>query len=78
MKETKFAVRYIPTGQWVYLSWSIGCYVHLMDTFSPDGLYSARNILEEDLSYAFNYDTGERVKSEDVEIVEIEVEYKLP
>lgn len=80
MKDIKFAIRYIPTKQWVKIWFGISLegYVHLMDDFYSDILYTARNILEEDLSYAFWGDGKGRIDTKDFEIVKIEVTYKLP
>lgn len=49
-----------------------------MDDFYSDILYTARNICEEDLSYAFWGDGKGRIDTKDFEIVKIEVTYKLP
>lgn len=80
MKDTKFAIRYIPTKQWVKIWFGISLegYIHLMDDFYSDILYTARNICEEDLSYAFWGDGKGRIDTKDFEIVKIEVTYKLP
>lgn len=80
MKDYKYAIRYKPTKQWVKLwagiSWEE--YVHLMDDFHSEILYSARNIIEEDLCYAYWGDGKGRINPDDFEIVKIEIIYKLP
>jgi hypothetical protein len=79
-KDIKFAIRYVPTKQWVKIWFGISLegYILLMDDFYSDILYSARNICEEDLSYAFWGDGKGRIDLKDFEIVKIEVTYKLP
>lgn len=80
MKDIKFAVRYIPTKQWVKVWFGIMLegYIHLMDDFYSDILYSARNIADEDLSYCTWGDSRGRIDRKEFEIVKIEVIYKLP
>jgi hypothetical protein len=79
-KDIKFAIRYVPTKQWVKIWFGISLegYIHLMDEFYSDILYSARNICEEDLSYSFWGDGKGRIDIKEFEIVKIEVTYKLP
>lgn len=77
--ETKFAYRHKPTGKWVLLDWTLfeSPHLHLLDNFQPIILYSARNIIEEDLLYS--YMNGERYAALnflEFELVEIEIQYK--
>jgi hypothetical protein len=80
MTDHKYAIRYKPTKQWVKLwagiSWEE--YVHLTDCFQSDILYSAKNIIEEDLHYAYWGDGKGRINPDDFEILKIEITYKLP
>ena len=80
MKDIKFAIRHIPTKKWVKIWFGISLegYIHLMDDFYSDVLYSSRNIIEEDLSYAYWGDGKGRIDPKDFEIVKIEVTYKIP
>jgi hypothetical protein len=79
MKDIEYAIRYIPTKQWVKIWFGVErVYIHLMDEFYSDVIYSARNIIEEDLCCASWGDGRGRVDTKDFEIVKIEVSYKLP
>lgn len=80
IKDIKFAIRHIPTKKWVKIWFGLAWegYVNLNDDFYSDILYSARNILEEDLSYAYWDDGRGRIDTKDFEIVKIEVTYGLP
>jgi len=78
--ETKFAYRHKPTGKWVILDCvAIGIQIHmdLLDEFDPDILYSARNLIEEDLTRSNMYGVKYAAMNFlEFELVEIEVEYK--
>ena len=83
-KETKFAYRHKPTGKWVYLEIEIlqfmpRCvYMHFFDEFSPDCLYAAKNIIEEDLLRStMNGERYAALNFLEFELVEIEIEYKI-
>ena len=80
MKDIKFAIRYIPTKQWVKIWFGISMegYIHLMDSFHIDMLYAAKNMIEDDLDYAVWGDKRGRIDPKEFEIVEIEVTYKIP
>ena len=77
--ETKLAYRHKPTGKWVALDFFIfnDPYLILIDEFQPSILYSARNVIEEDLlrSTMLNERYAANNFSE-FELVEIEVQYK--
>ena len=82
--ETKFAYRHKPTGKWVYIGSEFSIrdkwtkYITFLNEFTPDILYSAKNIIEEDLLYS--YMNGERYAAlnfSEFELVEIEIEYRL-
>ena len=78
-KETKFAYRHKPTGEWVVferLGYNVEMY--LIDEFDADCLYKARNIIEEDLIRSTM--NGERYAAQnflEFELVEVEIEYKI-
>ena len=83
-KETKFAYHHAPTGKWAFfeietIQFMPRCvYMHFFDEFSPDCLYAARNIIEEDLLRSTM--NGERYAikhPEEFELLEIEIEYKI-
>ena len=79
--DKKFAYRYKPTGQWVYIWDGMGTlYVHLMDEFSPDCCFCAKNMAWEalDFSYWNRNETGMNgiVNAELFELIEIEVTHK--
>ena len=78
-KDIRFAIRYIPTKQWVKIWFGISWegYVHLMDDFYSEMLYSARNVIDEDLHYSFLDDGRGRIDLKDFEVVKIEVSYKV-
>ena len=83
MKDVKFAYRHRPTKQWVFLSPSFDfgktIYLDYIDEFDPGILYSARNIIEEDLlrsRWKNMYYAAENFL--EFELVEIEIEYKIP
>ncbi len=57
--DKKYALKYKPTNQWVFLEhyepespdlFNIKYYVHLLDEFHPDMLWAARNILDETIA----------------------------
>jgi hypothetical protein len=48
-----------------------------MKEFSPDYLYAARNIIEEDLIAKLRYDDTFGTVFEDYELVQIKIEYSL-
>lgn len=78
MKETKFAYRH-KDGKWAFIyqpGMEARIYLELIE-FDPEILYAAKNIIQESLDNAY-YSRNERVKVEDFELVEIEVEYKIP
>jgi hypothetical protein len=78
-KETKFAYRHKPTGKWVYLEskWD-DAYLCFIDDFCSDRLYSARNIIEEDLLRSrYNGKKYAAKNFQEFELVEIEIEYKI-
>lgn len=79
MKEIKLAIRHKETKKWVKLWYGImsESYVHMMDNFNSDILYSSRNILEEDLEYARWCDFRGRVDPDEFEILEIEITYNI-
>ena len=78
-KETKFAYRHKPTSKWVVferLGYNVEMY--FIDDFDADCLYSARNIIEEDLLRSTL--NGERYAAQnflEFELIEIEIEYKI-
>jgi hypothetical protein len=81
-KETKFAYRHKPTGKWVFIETFSNepkfVLMHLVDDFCSDIIYSARNIIEEDLMRS-RY-KGEKYAAKNLlefELVEIEIEYKI-
>jgi hypothetical protein len=81
-KETKFAYRHKPTGKWVFIETFSNepkfVLMHFVDDFCSDIIYSARNIIEEDLMRS-RY-KGERYAAQnflEFELVEIEIEYKI-
>jgi hypothetical protein len=80
MKDIKFAVRHKESKQWVRLWFGIrdDRYIHLMDIFCSEILYSARNIIEEDLAYTQWGDGKGFVDPKEFEIVKIEITYKIP
>lgn len=79
MKEIKLAVRHKETKKWVKIWYGImQAYVHMLNNFHSDVLYSSRNILEEDLEYAYWDDGRGRIDPNEFEILEIEITYKLP
>jgi hypothetical protein len=78
--ETKFAYRHKPTGKWVALDFFIfnDPYLILIDEFTPEIAYKAKNIIEEDLLHSTM--NGERYAAQnflEFELVEIEIEYRL-
>lgn len=79
--ETKFAYRHKPTGKWVYLetfinNWDVNMY--LVDEFISECVYSARNVIEEDLLRStMNGEKYAALNFFEFELVEIEIEYKL-
>jgi len=81
MKDTKFAIRHKESKKWVKIWFGIGLegYVHLMNEFHSDVLYSSKNLIEEDLSYA-HWGDGRKgfVDPKEFEIMTIEITYKLP
>lgn len=86
-KETKFAYRHKPTGDWCYIrsyrnddiGWGDRVVeLHFINEFAPEITYKARNIIEEDLLRSRS--RGERYASQnflEFELVEIEIEYKV-
>jgi hypothetical protein len=86
-KETKFAYRHKPTGDWCYIrsyrNDGIGwggrvVELHFINEFEPEIAYKARNIIEEDLLRSVT--NGERYAAKNLlefELVEIEIEYKI-
>lgn len=80
-KETKFAYRHKPTGKWVVLetfisNWDV--YLHLVDEFISECVYSARNVIEEDLLRGtMNGEKYAALNFLEFELVEIEIEYKI-
>lgn len=81
MKDTEFAIRHIKTQKWVKIWFGIMSegYIHLMNSFTSDILYSAKNICEEDLSYAHWGDHRKGfVDPNEFEIVKVEITYKIP
>lgn len=79
--EKKFAFKYAPTKQWVYIWDGMGTYyVHLMDEFHPDCCFSAKNVGWDTIgqSYWNRNETGMNgmVDVESFEMVEIEVTHK--
>jgi hypothetical protein len=79
-KETKFAYRHKPTGKWVALDFFIfnDPYLFLIDEFTPEITYKARNIIEEDLLRStMNGEKYAALNFLEFEFVEIEVEYKI-
>jgi len=78
-KETKFAYRHKPTGQWVVferLGYNVEIY--LTDEFDTDCLYKARNIIEEDLIRStMDGQKYAALNFLEFELVEIEIEYKI-
>lgn len=84
--ETKFAYRHKPTGKWVYIYLSHHTkpklYMLFRDDFHTEILYSARNIIEEDLFSSIDCDQhyGEKYAAQnflEFELVEIKIEYKI-
>jgi hypothetical protein len=79
--ETKFAYRHKPTGKWVVLetfisNWDV--YLHLVDEFISECVYSARNVIEEDLLRStMNGERYAALNFRKFELVEIEIEYKI-
>ena len=85
--ETRFAYRHKPTGKWCYLYIATSFlggekfnYVelNLIDSFQPEILYNARNIIEEDLLRSImNGARYAALNFNEFELVEIEVQYKI-
>ncbi|MFN5249766.1 MAG: hypothetical protein ACK5DE_01845 [Bacteroidota bacterium] len=85
--ETRFAYRHKPTGKWCYLYIATSFlggekfnYVelNLIDSFQPEILYNARNIIEEDLLRSImNGARYAALNFHEFELVEIEVQYKI-
>jgi hypothetical protein len=77
--ETKFAYRHKPTNQWCcFETLGFNVEMYLLDEFESEILYSARNIIEEDLLRSTM--NGERYAAQnfhEFELVEIEIEYKV-
>ena len=79
--ETKFAYRHKPTNQWCYIDiceLNNQSYMHFILELQSEILYSARNIIEEDLLRSVT--NGERYAAQnflEFELVEIEIEYKI-
>ena len=79
--DTRFAFKYKPTGQWVYIWDGMGTfYIHLMNEFSPDCCFSATNVGWETLeeSHWNNTEVYMRGKVDTnlFEFIEIEVTHK--
>jgi len=83
---TKFAYRHKPTGKWCSLHIAISFlggekfnYVelNLIDSFQPEILYNARNIIEEDFMRGFINSKRDLKHFPDFELVEIEIQYKI-
>lgn len=88
--RTKFYYRHIPTGKWCYLYFDladpseISHYVSrcaLVDDLPTDRLFSAKNVLQEDLTGSkFDDFDDKRYALEHIdefELVEIEVNYEI-
>lgn len=79
--ETKFAYRHKPTNQWCYIDicqLNNKSYMHFIPEFDSAILYSARNIIEEDLLRStMNGERYAALNFLEFELVEIEVEYRL-
>jgi len=84
--ETKFAYRHKPTSKWCYiynyydeLRWDPKVTIlDLIDEFDPDILYSAKNIIEEDLLRSTMNDGKYAAQNFlEFELAEFEIEYKL-
>lgn len=85
--ETKFAYRHKPTGKWCSLHIAISFlggekfnYVelNLIDSFQPEILYNARNVIEEDLLRStMNGERYAALNFHEFELVEIDIQYKI-
>jgi hypothetical protein len=80
LTETRFAYKYKPTNQWVCIDAIFGkdIEMHLLDEFSPDITYKARNIIEEDLLKSYFH--GKRfaiINFNEFKLVEIEIKYRI-
>jgi len=80
MKYEKFAIRHIPTQKWVKIVYGISWegYIHLMEHFNQDAVYSDKTELETSLAYSYWGDgrTG-RVNTSEFEIIPISVKYTI-
>ncbi len=79
-KETNFAYQHKPTKQWCYIDvceLNGQSYLHFIPEFDANILYSAKNIIEEDLIRSIM--NGERYAAQnflEFELVEIKVTYE--
>ena len=80
--EKRFAFKYKPTDQWVYIWDGMGTYyVHLMNEFCPDCCFCAKNMAWEALDWS-HWNENEmqnlhgRVQAHLFELIEIEVTHK--
>lgn len=86
MKDVKFAYRHRPTKRWVYITKNrdheyggVHYQLYFINEFTPDVLYSARNIIEEDfLNSWYLGDLYAKKNFLEFELVKIEIEYKIP
>ena len=79
-KETKFAYRHRPTGNWVVFDFFIfnEPYLFLVDEFVPAAAYSARNVIEEDFDRSIlRALTLQSKNKEEFDLLEIEVQYTI-
>lgn len=78
-QDHKFAYRCKLTNDWVHIIYiePDNVNLRLMKEFSPDYLYAARNIIEEDLIAKLRYDDTFGTVFEDYELVQIKIEYSL-
>lgn len=86
-KETKFAYRHKPTGNWCYIHTATSFLggdkfnhvaLDFINDFNPDITYRARNIIEENLLRSVM--NGRKYAAQnflEFELVEIEIEYKV-